>query len=112
MNPSSSVVAFHLIPLKKERGVFSVAYLHHLQLLEPPLHKLLYPPLVRDTPVLAESIFRPPLGVLTEIVEGKLVGVAEERTVLYVNRTDWWSEQVDRLVRIGKKRSRSRSISK
>ena len=54
-------------------------YLHHLQLLQPPLNQLLHLPLPqRLSMVLPKGVFRPSPGVLAEIVSCKLGGLAEE----------------------------------
>jgi len=48
-------------------------HLHHLQLLQPPLHQLLRLPLPqRLVMVLPECVFRPPFGVFAEIVGGEV----------------------------------------
>ena len=64
-------------------------YLQHLQLLQPTLHQLLHLPLVGYGSVLAKGIFRSPFGVFTEVVEGELIGMAEERAVLDEEKFDF-----------------------
>lgn len=52
-------------------------YLEHLQILQPLLHQLLYPPRVLNAPVLPERIPRAALGVFPKVVGGELVSLAE-----------------------------------
>lgn len=69
---------------QSQDGKVIPTHLHHLQLLDPLLHKLLYPPLVRLGGMFAEAIARPSLGVFAEVVCGELAGLAEERAILQI----------------------------
>lgn len=60
--------------------------LQHLQLFHTPLHQFLYSSLVILVLVFPERISRSSLGVFSEVVGGKLAGLAEERAVLYIRR--------------------------
>ena len=62
----------------------TVTHLHHLQLLQPPLHQLLGLPLPKCfIVVLPKGILGPPPGVLAEVVGGELGGLAKKRAVLW-----------------------------
>lgn len=60
----------------------STTDLQHLQVLQPLLHQLLYPPRVVDTLVLPERIPRAALGIFPKVVGVELVSLAEELSVL------------------------------
>lgn len=53
-------------------------YLHHPQLPQPLLNKLLYPPFLYLGPIFPKSIYRPSLRILAEIVGGELPRLSEE----------------------------------
>lgn len=58
------------------------AHLHSLQILQPFLHKLLHPPWILDTLILAEGVPCAALGIFAEVVRRELVALAEELAVL------------------------------
>lgn len=62
-------------------GFMLTTYPQNLQLFEPLLHQLLYPPRIRLCAVLPKRISRSPLGVFSEVVGGELAGCAEEGAV-------------------------------
>ena len=47
-------------------------HLHHLQLLQPFLHQLLYPPLVAFVLMFMESVYGPPSAIFPKVVICKL----------------------------------------
>lgn len=60
----------------------SLTHLEYLELLQPVLHKLLYPLLPSLALVFPESIARSPFCVFAEIVGGELSALSEQRSVL------------------------------
>ena len=62
-------------------AIRSATHLQHLQLLQPLLHKLLYPSRIRLLAVLPKRIPRPPLRVLSEIVRPELSRCAQEASI-------------------------------
>lgn len=62
-----------------------LAYLEHLEVLQPLLHKLLHLSRILHVLVLPESVSCTALGVLSEVVRRELVSLAQKLTVLLVN---------------------------
>jgi len=75
------LAALYYQPVELEELAYYRLPLQHLQLLQPILHQLLYPPRIALALVLPEGIRCSSLGVLSEVVCGELSCLSVERTV-------------------------------